>query len=194
MARMINGSLSRRSGHAAANVDRVPHRRSGTDLTRFGTGPSTSTTSGTSSAAETPVKLKTVAAAEWKKVIEEHKGKVVVVDVWATWWSPCRKKYPDFLALAKKYPKEDLVCISLTVDEKDEHEAALKFLKDQSSGVPNYRYEDKKDYQDEFNIKGLPVAYVYGRDGKLAKKFDVNEKDFTYADVEAEVEVQTAKK
>ncbi len=142
----------------------------------------------------TKVELKTVTYKDWEKVLASHKGKVVVVDVWATWCTACMKKYPDFLDLNKRYADRGVVCLSLTVDEKENHAPALKFLTAKNSTLPNYRYEDKEEWQDQFKLKGLPVTYVFGRDGKLVKKFDVNEEEFTFKDVEQVVQKALAAK
>ena len=48
---------------------------------------------------------------------EQFKGKVVVVDFWATWCGPCRTEIPGYIALQKKYAKDGLVIIGISVDE-----------------------------------------------------------------------------
>jgi hypothetical protein len=79
------------------------------------------------------------------------------------------------------------VCVSVSVDEADRHAAALKFLKSRGATFPNYRLDDSPaGWQEHFDIYGPPAVLVYGRDGKLAGRFDHNDvnKTFNYKDME----------
>src|SRR5262249_40130685 len=66
------------------------------------------------------IKLIKVKASELEKALAAHTGKVVVVDVWASFCVPCMKKFPHMIQLHKALAKEGLVCISLSVDIDDE--------------------------------------------------------------------------
>lgn len=50
-------------------------------------------------------------------VIDEHKGKVIVIDIWASWCKPCIEQFPFSEKLKKKYRKEDITFIVLSVDD-----------------------------------------------------------------------------
>src|SRR5262245_36883995 len=76
-----------------------------------------------------------VRAADFQKALADQKGKVVVIDCWATWCAPCVKKFPHLVEMHKKYAEKGLVCISLSMDkygDEDEYkkEKVLKFLKE----------------------------------------------------------------
>ncbi len=135
-----------------------------------------------------PAELKTISYADLGKVIRSHKGKVVVVDVWASWCVPCKKKFPQFLALQAKYADKGLVCISVALDDAEEEKAALTFLTKVKSGVPNYRLAEGKDAGfKKFGVQSIPAMYVFDKENKRAGKFtnDDPDKPFTYeADIE----------
>jgi thiol-disulfide isomerase/thioredoxin len=67
------------------------------------------------------------------KAVAAHKGKVVVVDVWGVFCVPCKEKFPHMVKLHNDLAKEGLVLISLTVDEPEDKDGALAFLKKQNA-------------------------------------------------------------
>jgi thiol-disulfide isomerase/thioredoxin len=59
--------------------------------------------------------------------VRQHKGKVVVVDFWATWCQPCKKEFPHLVELSQKHAADGLVAVSVSVDNLDKQEAVRKF-------------------------------------------------------------------
>ena len=125
-------------------------------------------------------------------VIESHRGKVVVMDAWATSCGPCVREFPHLVALSKKYPAENLACISLSFDyfggdpPEDLKPAILEFLQKQDARFDNIlsSVPDSELYK-KFDLDAVPAVFVYGRDGKLARRFDyASDGDFSYADIE----------
>jgi hypothetical protein len=87
----------------------------------------------------------------------------------------------------KKYARDGLVCVSVSVDDPDNKDAALKFLRAKNATFANYLLdEDAGVWQSEWKFKGPPAVQVYGRDGKLVRQFDNDDPDsqYTYEDVE----------
>src|SRR5262245_40794760 len=64
-----------------------------------------------------PIAVRVVDKAGYDKVIAANKGKVVVVDCWATWCVPCRKAFPKTVELSKTYAEQGVVVVSLSFDE-----------------------------------------------------------------------------
>src|SRR5262249_16172343 len=115
-----------------------------------------------------------------------QKGNIVVMDVWATWCLSCKKEFPHLVELHQKLNKEGVVCMSVSVDDEKDKAAALAFLQSQKAVFPTFLLNQEPTSSPErWNIKGIPVVYVYGRDGKMVRKFDNDDPDnqFTYEDV-----------
>jgi thiol-disulfide isomerase/thioredoxin len=130
--------------------------------------------------------LQIVTSEKLRGAIEAQRGNVVVVDFWATWCRPCKKEFPNLVELHHKHRADGVVCMSVSVNEEDEKDAALNFLLDHHATFPNFLLDEEATvWQEQWNMKGVPAVFVYDRDGKLAQKFDKDDPDnqFTYADV-----------
>jgi thiol-disulfide isomerase/thioredoxin len=133
------------------------------------------------------VSLSVVEWPELEKAIARHKGKVVVVDVWADFCVPCKKKFPAMLELHKKYAAQGVVLISVNLDDTSDAKKALAFLQRVDARIPNYLLDAKPDLIDaKLGGTAIPIVRVYGRDGSLAKLF-TPDNDFDVPDVEAAV-------
>lgn len=112
---------------------------------------------------------------EWEGVeelIASHKGRVVVVDLWATYCAPCIREFPGLVALSQSHP-EDVACISVSLDDVDDQEAALTFLREQNALIDNVLCTTDPDtlYDEILKVGAIPVIYVYGPDGELRQRF-----------------------
>ena len=115
-------------------------------------------------------------AADFTKALKEYKGKVVVVDCWATWCAPCVKKFPHLVEMHNKYADKGLVCVSVSMDkygDSDDYkqEKVLKFLKDKKAEFPNFILADpKKDEEGYMKLLGdfsaIPYMVIFDRSGK----------------------------
>ncbi len=117
---------------------------------------------------------------ELQSLIEEHKGKVVVVDIWSTACEPCMKEFPSLIQLQKSHP-DDLVAISFDVDfagiknkpASYYRERVLKFLSSQVESRVIHRMcnTPAEDLFDAIKLDSIPAVFVYDREGVLAKRF-----------------------
>lgn len=124
------------------------------------------------------VDLKAVKYADLGKAIRDLKGKVVVVDIWATWCVPCKREFPHLVALHDKYAADGLVCVSVSADPAAKRDKALEFLTARKASFPNYLLDEEMTFAfDRWDIKGIPAVFVFRRDGKRAAKFSNDDPD-----------------
>jgi cytochrome c biogenesis protein CcmG, thiol:disulfide interchange protein DsbE len=96
------------------------------------------------------------------------KGKMVVLNFWATWCPPCVEETPSLNRLQKYIDSRGGMVLGVSVDE--DGAAYDKFLKDQSVIFPTYRDATKKSAAD-YGTTIYPETYVIDRHGKIARKF-----------------------
>jgi thiol-disulfide isomerase/thioredoxin len=120
-------------------------------------------------AEEAKIELSTVDFAKLDAAIKDRKGKVVLVDVWATTCGPCRKKFPGIVALHEKYKADGLAVMTVSTDEADEAKAALEFLQEKKATMANFRLQDteanEKKYA-QYPIFPQPMLWLFDREGK----------------------------
>jgi thiol-disulfide isomerase/thioredoxin len=100
--------------------------------------------------------------------LSDFKGKVVILDFWATWCGPCRMEIPGFVDLQKKYGDQGLVVIGVSLDEGGP-EVVRSFMKRQ--GV-NYSVVlgNSKVADDYGGIEGIPTTFIIDRTGAIVSK------------------------
>jgi thiol-disulfide isomerase/thioredoxin len=122
---------------------------------------------------EPAVTLSAIDPAKLEKAIAEHKGKVVLVDFWATWCIPCVKKLPHIVELQNQYGERGLVVLTVSMDETDEGARASvqeTLEKAKATKTRNFLNTDA-DWGYGIDGDSLPHYRLYGRDGKLITKF-----------------------
>jgi peroxiredoxin len=100
--------------------------------------------------------------------LSDLKGKVVVVNFWATWCPPCVEETPSLNRLQKYIDSRGGMVLGVSVDE--DGAAYEKFLKDQAVVFPTYRDASKKSAAD-YGTSLYPETYIIDRHGKIARKF-----------------------
>ena len=107
-----------------------------------------------------PVKGKNVDLAEMK-------GKVVLIDFWATWCGPCVAELPNVIAAYNKLHDKGFEIVGISLD--DDKAALTKFIKDKEMPWP--QYFDGKGWDNEissrFGVRSIPAMWLVGKDGKL---------------------------
>ena len=97
------------------------------------------------------------------------RGKVVLIDFWATWCQPCKKEMPGYQRLADRYGSDGLAVIGFKFDTMPDTENPLQFAKEIGVRYPLATATD--DLKQEFGgIEGLPTTMLYDRQGVLRMK------------------------
>jgi thiol-disulfide isomerase/thioredoxin len=105
-----------------------------------------------------------------KKVsLSQFKGKVIILDFWATWCVPCKAEIPGFIELQKKYGDRGLQIIGLSVD--DSMPTAKKYAAEMKINYPVLLAEGKEDVLQAYDpIPSIPVSVVIDREGKIVSR------------------------
>jgi thiol-disulfide isomerase/thioredoxin len=100
--------------------------------------------------------------------LSSFKGKVVLLNFWATWCGPCKAEIPGFVELQQQY-KNDLVVLGLSVD--DPADKAKAFADQYKVNYPMVLGLGRDDIQDAYGpIYGIPASFLISRDGKVCKR------------------------
>ena len=121
-------------------------------------------------------KLTPVDQASYPKLVASHKGKVVLVNFWATWCKPCRAEMPQLSKLAQSLKARGFDLVTISNDEPDQEATAAKVLKDEGFSLPAYikKVQDDDQFTNSVHLGWfgtLPSLFLYDRNGKEAKVF-----------------------
>jgi peroxiredoxin len=108
-------------------------------------------------------KLKDLAGQEVSS--DQFKGKVVVVDFWATWCGPCVEEIPGYVAMQKKYGPQGLVIVGVSLDRKGPAHVK-KFAAEHAMNYTIVMGED--GITEAFGgFNAIPTTFLIGRDGRI---------------------------
>ncbi len=100
--------------------------------------------------------------------LASYKGKVVLLNFWATWCGPCKAEIPGFVELQEKY-KDNLVIVGFSVD--DPADKAKAFAAEYKMNYPILLGEGREDVQDAYGpIWGIPASFLISKDGLVCRK------------------------
>lgn len=111
--------------------------------------------------------------------LSDYKGKIVILDFWATWCPPCRRGIPDLIELQKTYKKYlAIIGISLDIDSRND---VVPFMK--KYGI-NYKvvYGNNDVVRKYGNIQAIPTSFIIDKKGEIVTSFVGLQRKETYKD------------
>jgi thiol-disulfide isomerase/thioredoxin len=117
--------------------------------------------------------------------LASFKGKVVLLDFWATWCGPCKVEIPHFIEFQQKYGTKGLQVVGISVD--DPVDKLAPYAKEMGMNYPVLQGLGHDEVQDAFGpILGIPVSVMISRDGKVcATHTGLTGKDVFEAEINA---------
>lgn len=100
-----------------------------------------------------------------KVTLSALKGKVVILDFWATWCPPCRAAIPKLIELYNKYQNQGFLILGIALDEKEE---VVKLSKEMGINYP-ILFDDKVTSKN-YEIQSIPTLFVIDKKGKQVHK------------------------
>jgi len=104
-----------------------------------------------------------------ERTITDYKGKVVLLNVWATWCEPCRVEMPSIEKLHQEFGPLGLVVLGVSVDDPGADDAIRDFVKEYGLTF-TILHDAKQQTKTNFQVTGFPETFVIGREGTIRKK------------------------
>jgi thiol-disulfide isomerase/thioredoxin len=135
------------------------------------------------------IELKPVLPKDIKEIVAQNKGKVVVLNFFATWCVPCHKEFPDIVKLQTNYKDKGLQVVEVSMNDVTEKDDMQKFLNEQKPPFPVYIAANTEDaFYTDVDPRwdtAMPMTMIFDRNGKNvyfykeARSYEQFEKDIT---------------
>lgn len=147
----------------------------------------------------TMIKVEEARVATLEKAVADQKGKVVLVDFWATWCGPCVKKFPSVVSMHRTYKDKGLAVVSVSLDKSQRGhklDRVAQFLGEQGATFPNYVVAesgaDGPDIVKKFGV-GSSIPYLTLFDKKGKRVWDSDSKPLADKDLAVLIEIELAR-
>ncbi|MDX2034699.1 MAG: redoxin domain-containing protein [Blastocatellia bacterium] len=129
--------------------------------------------------------------ADFEKLKNEAKGKVLVINFWATWCSPCVAEFPEFIAIDEKYRARGVEMVGISADDSTELKTSVTaFLRKQKAAFRNF-VQDTDDPQQMVDVVDkewpgvLPATFIYDKQGvRVYKRYGIIDREELLAAIE----------
>ena len=118
--------------------------------------------------------LEEVNAEKLKAILKKKRGKVILVNFWATWCTPCREEFPALIKLYRQYRAKGLDLMLVSADNPEDRQQVEAFLKQSEANFTTYIGSDENHAVLASSISrdwpyAIPTTFVFNRQGKLTK-------------------------
>lgn len=104
--------------------------------------------------------------------LEAYQGKIVLLNLWATWCTPCIAELPSLERLQVKYESEGLQVLPIALDRNKDADAISAFLEKNKITRLSSWLDTNRVVSGKLNYTGVPTSLLLGRDGRLVKVFE----------------------
>ncbi len=106
--------------------------------------------------------------------MKDFKGKIVLLNLWASWCTGCKAEMPEFYRLQKELEGKDFIIVAISIDSNKEK--AIRFLKkvEKKTGIKTpfiVLWDKNKTLAKIYKPRGMPSSYLIDKDGRLIKIF-----------------------
>jgi len=127
-----------------------------------------------------PWQLTVVDYKQLRGILKAHRGHIIVMDVWAQFCQPCRRQFPRLVKLHRDYAGQGVICVSVSVDDPEQRDSVLKYLKSKKAVFTNFLLdEDPSVWQDKWDITAIPAVFAYNAFVSKIKVFDTEMANFS---------------
>jgi cytochrome c biogenesis protein CcmG/thiol:disulfide interchange protein DsbE len=103
------------------------------------------------------------------KTLDDYRGDVVLLNIWATWCAPCRAEMPSIETLHREFGPRGLKIVAISVDDPGQQKAVRAFARELNLTF-EILHDPTHDIQKAYQTTGVPETFVLGRDGVIRKK------------------------
>lgn len=98
----------------------------------------------------------------------QFKGKVVFINLWATWCGPCRAEMPTIQALYEKVKQEDIQFVMLSLDEDRDREKVSRFIEKNNYSFPVYM--PSGNLSPQLQVPSIPTTFIVDKQGNIVQR------------------------
>ncbi|MFM6344186.1 MAG: TlpA disulfide reductase family protein, partial [Dolichospermum sp.] len=95
---------------------------------------------------------------------EHYKGKVIFLNLWATWCGPCKVEMPAIQKLYESVGSDSIVFVMLSIDRERDQYKVLKYIQEKAYTFPVFLKSG--DLTDQLNVPAIPTTFIIGKNGK----------------------------
>jgi peroxiredoxin len=113
--------------------------------------------------------VQTVDAAPARRTLGDYRGRVVLLNIWATWCPPCRTEMPSIEALYREFAPQGFAVVAVSIDEPGAEEAIRDFTREYGLTF-DVLYDPTHRIERQYQTSGVPETFVIDREGVIRKR------------------------